>query len=77
MRATSARTLLWEDISFMLTNRIPHRVANRFFGWFSRIEAPLLTLGKQLTAFPSAPLEQKVSDQQQLRADDNQRHQNG
>src|ERR1700758_5288392 len=42
MRVASARTLLWEDISFLLTNRIPHQLANRFFGWFSQIEAPLL-----------------------------------
>ena len=42
MRAASGQTLLWEDISFLLSNRIPHRLANRFFGWFSRIEAPLL-----------------------------------
>jgi phosphatidylserine decarboxylase len=35
--------LLREDISFLLTNRIPRRLANRFIGWFSRIEAPLLT----------------------------------
>jgi phosphatidylserine decarboxylase len=34
--------LLREDISFLLTNRIPRRLANRFIGWFSRIEAPLL-----------------------------------
>ena len=42
MRAASTQTLLWEDISFLLSNRIPHRLANRFFGWFSQIEAPLL-----------------------------------
>ena len=42
MRAASTRTLLWEDISFLLSNRIPHQLANRFFGWFSQIEAPLL-----------------------------------
>src|SRR6516225_12252110 len=41
-RAASARSLLREDISFLLTNRIPRRLANRFIGWFSRIEAPLL-----------------------------------
>ena len=34
--------MLWEDISFLLSNRIPHRLANRFFGWFSQIEAPPL-----------------------------------
>ncbi len=42
MRAASAKTVLWEDISFLLTNRVPHRLANRLFGWFSQIEAPLL-----------------------------------
>jgi phosphatidylserine decarboxylase len=42
MRAPSARTRLREDIRFLLTNHIPHRVANRLFGRFSRIEAPLL-----------------------------------
>jgi phosphatidylserine decarboxylase len=42
MRATSGKSLIWEDISFLLTNRIPRRLANRLFGWFSQIEAPLL-----------------------------------
>src|SRR5271163_3839318 len=42
MRAASAKTPLREDISFLLSNRIPHQLANRFFGWFSHIEAPLL-----------------------------------
>ena len=42
MRAASAKTALREDISFLLTNRIPRQLANRFIGWFSRIEAPLL-----------------------------------
>jgi phosphatidylserine decarboxylase len=42
MRATSAKSLIWEDISFLLTNRIPRQLANRLFGWFSQIEAPLL-----------------------------------
>jgi phosphatidylserine decarboxylase len=43
MGAASAKTRLWEDISFLLSNRIPHQLANRLFGWFSQIEAPLLT----------------------------------
>jgi phosphatidylserine decarboxylase len=34
---------LREDINFLLTNRIPRRLANRFIGWFSQIESPLLT----------------------------------
>ncbi len=32
-----------EDINFLLTNRIPRRLATRFMGWFSRIESPALT----------------------------------
>ena len=42
MRAASAKAPLREDIGFLLSNRIPHQLANRFFGWFSQIEAPLL-----------------------------------
>jgi phosphatidylserine decarboxylase len=29
-----------EDINFLLTNRIPRRLATRWFGWFSRLENP-------------------------------------
>ncbi len=32
-----------ERINFLLTNRIPRRLATRFMGWYSRIESPLLT----------------------------------
>jgi len=42
MRAASAKTVFREDISFLLTNRIPRQLANRLIGWFSQIEAPLL-----------------------------------
>jgi phosphatidylserine decarboxylase len=31
-----------EDINFLLTNRIPRRLATRWMGWFSKIENPLL-----------------------------------
>ena len=31
-----------EDINFLLTNRIPRRLATQFIGWFSQIEQPLL-----------------------------------
>jgi phosphatidylserine decarboxylase len=31
-----------EDINFLLTNRIPRRLATRGMGWFSKIENPLL-----------------------------------
>jgi phosphatidylserine decarboxylase len=42
MRAALARTRLQEEINFLLTNRIPRRLANRLMAWFSRIEQPLL-----------------------------------
>jgi phosphatidylserine decarboxylase len=32
----------FQNINFLVTNRIPHRLANRFIGWFSQIEHPLL-----------------------------------
>ena len=41
-RPATARSLLREDINFLVTNRIPRQLANRFIGWFSRIEAPPL-----------------------------------
>jgi len=31
-----------KDINFLLTNRIPRRLATRWMGWFSKIENPLL-----------------------------------
>jgi phosphatidylserine decarboxylase len=31
-----------EDINFLLTNRVPRRLATLFIGWFSRIEQPLV-----------------------------------
>lgn len=37
------KVLQQEDINFLLTNRIPRRVATRWMGWFSRIENPWLT----------------------------------
>jgi phosphatidylserine decarboxylase len=42
MRTVLAKLILQEDINFLLTNRIPRQLANRFIGWFSRIESPLL-----------------------------------
>jgi phosphatidylserine decarboxylase len=42
MPAARRRISLLDDISFLLSNRIPRRSANRIFGWFSRIEQPLL-----------------------------------
>ena len=31
-----------EQLNFLLTNRIPRRLATRFMGWYSKIESPLL-----------------------------------
>ncbi|HEY0269472.1 MAG TPA: archaetidylserine decarboxylase [Sphingomonas sp.] len=42
LRRTIARIVAQEDINFLLTNRIPRRLATRFMGRFSRIEQPLV-----------------------------------
>ncbi len=36
------RILQQEDLNFLLTNRIPRRLATQFIGWFSQIEQPLV-----------------------------------
>ena len=36
------RIFLQEDLNFLLTNRIPRRLATQLIGWFSRIEQPLV-----------------------------------
>jgi phosphatidylserine decarboxylase len=36
------RIFLQEDLNFLLTNRIPRRLATQFIGWWSRLENPLL-----------------------------------
>jgi phosphatidylserine decarboxylase len=42
LRAQIARICQQEDVNFLLTNRIPRRLATRLMGWFSRIEQPLV-----------------------------------
>jgi phosphatidylserine decarboxylase len=42
VRAALLRVVQHEDINFLLTNRIPRRLATRFIGWFSKIEQPLV-----------------------------------
>lgn len=42
LRAAIARIAQQEDLNFLLTNRIPRRLATQFMGWFSRIEHPLV-----------------------------------
>ena len=42
MRTVTAKTLLRDNLRFLLSNHIPRQLANRFFGWFSQIKSPLL-----------------------------------
>jgi len=42
VRSQLLRLLEQEDVNFLLTNRIPRRLATQFMGWFSRIEQPLV-----------------------------------
>ncbi len=44
LRSVIARVVLQEDLNFLLTNRIPRRLATRFMGWFSKIEHPLVRI---------------------------------
>ncbi|WP_428486508.1 archaetidylserine decarboxylase [Rhodopila sp.] len=41
-RSVIASIVQQEDINFLLTNRIPRRLATQFFGWFSQIEQPFV-----------------------------------
>lgn len=40
MSLLAVARLLREDLSFLLTNRIPRQLVTRFFGWFAKIENP-------------------------------------
>jgi phosphatidylserine decarboxylase len=42
VRSHLLRLMEQEDVNFLLTNRIPRRLATQFMGWFSRIEQPLV-----------------------------------
>jgi len=42
VRTQILRIFQQEDINFLLTNRIPRRLATQFVGWFSQIEQPLI-----------------------------------
>ncbi|HVZ73909.1 MAG TPA: archaetidylserine decarboxylase [Polyangia bacterium] len=41
-RETVSRIFLQEDLNFLLTNRIPRAAVTRFFGWFGKIENPII-----------------------------------
>ncbi len=42
LRAAIRAVACHEDVNFLLTNRIPRRLATHFFGWFSKLEQPLV-----------------------------------
>src|ERR1700681_4242315 len=42
VRTQILRIFQQEDINFLLTNRIPRRLATQFVGWFSKIEQPAI-----------------------------------
>jgi phosphatidylserine decarboxylase len=42
LRSLLARVSQQENLNFVLTNRIPRRLATQFLGWFSKIEQPLV-----------------------------------
>jgi phosphatidylserine decarboxylase len=42
LRAAIASIVRHEDVNFLLTNRLPRRLATNFIGWFSQIENPLV-----------------------------------
>lgn len=42
VRSLIAKLFQQEDLNFLLTNRIPRRLATQFVGWFSKIEQPLV-----------------------------------
>jgi phosphatidylserine decarboxylase len=44
LRSVIARLVAQEDLNFLLTNRIPRRLATRFVGWLSRIETPIVRI---------------------------------
>src|SRR5262249_21411404 len=42
MRSQIMRLFAQEDLNFLLTNRIPRRLATQFVGWISKTEQPLV-----------------------------------
>ena len=42
VRGALSRVFLQEDLNFLLTNRIPRTLVTRFFGWFGKIEQPVV-----------------------------------
>ncbi len=68
LRAAIAALACHEDVNFLLTNRIPRRLATRFFGWFSRIEHPLISYPSMFIWRLFADLDLSEAREQQFRS---------
>ena len=68
IRSELAKVLQHEDINFLLTNRIPRRLATRFLGWFSKIENPLVARASIATWRLFADLDLGDAKQQSFRS---------
>jgi phosphatidylserine decarboxylase len=66
LRSAIATVACHEDVNFLLTNRIPRRLATRLFGWFSRIEHPLVRCPSMFIWRLSADLDLSDSREQQF-----------
>ncbi|WGJ14801.1 archaetidylserine decarboxylase [Methylocapsa sp. D3K7] len=42
LRSLITKAVQQEDLNFLITNRIPRRLATQFMGWFSQIEQPFV-----------------------------------
>src|SRR5262245_10685904 len=42
MKALVDRVSQWEELNFLLTNRIPRSLLTRFLGWWSQLRHPLV-----------------------------------
>jgi phosphatidylserine decarboxylase len=63
------RIVQQESINFLLTNRIPRRLATQFIGWFSRIEQPLIrTLSMRLWTLFAGSLDLHEAKKTQFRS---------
>ena len=68
LRSELGRILQQEDINFLLTNRIPRRLATRFLGWFSQIDNPIVARASIATWRLFADLDLSDAKQQSFRS---------
>ena len=68
LKSELGRILQQEDVNFLLTNRIPRRLATRFLGWFSKIENPVVARASIATWRMFADLDLGDARQQSFRS---------